>query len=67
MVRPTVQTQSEAKRSEAAENRQGTSKVLESEIECPRCNDRMLLVSEFDNLYYFCEECDFCLFTIKRG
>ena len=40
---------------------------LENEIECPRCHDDMTLCSEFDNLYYFCKECDFCLFTLKRN
>lgn len=39
---------------------------LEIEIECPRCHDDMTLCSEFDNLYYSCSQCDFCLFTLKR-
>jgi cytochrome c-type biogenesis protein CcmH/NrfF len=39
---------------------------LEHEIECPRCHDNMMLCSDFDNLYYVCEECDFCLYTIKK-
>ena len=39
---------------------------LEHEIECPRCRDSMMLCSDFDSLYYFCEECDFCLYTIKK-
>lgn len=39
---------------------------LEHEIECPRCRDSMILCSDFDSLYYFCEECDFCLYTIKK-
>jgi hypothetical protein len=39
---------------------------LEHEIECPRCHDSMMLCSDFDNLYYVCEECDFCLYTIKK-
>lgn len=40
---------------------------LEHEIECPRCHDSMVLCSDFDNLYYICEECDFCLYTIKKN
>ena len=40
---------------------------LEQEIECPRCHDSMTLYSEFDNLYYVCEECDFYLYTIKKS
>lgn len=46
------------------EKRIDATKSLENEIECPRCHDDMTLCSEFDNLYYFCEECDFCLFTL---
>jgi ribosomal protein S27AE len=40
--------------------------TLEHEIECPRCRDSMTLCSDFDRLYYFCEECDFFLYTIKK-
>ena len=40
---------------------------LEVEIECPRCHDDMTLCSEFDGLYYFCQQCDFCLFTLKKN
>jgi hypothetical protein len=40
---------------------------LEHEIECPRCHDSMTLYSDFDSLYYVCEECDFCLYTIKKN
>lgn len=40
--------------------------ALEHEIECPRCRDAMTLCSDFDSLYYFCEGCDFCLYTIKK-
>jgi Zn finger protein HypA/HybF involved in hydrogenase expression len=31
---------------------------IEQEIECRRCNDIMALSSDFDRLYYFCEECN---------
>lgn len=41
--------------------------LLENEIEGPRCHDDMTLCSEFDNLFYFCEQCDFCLFTLKKN
>jgi late competence protein required for DNA uptake (superfamily II DNA/RNA helicase) len=40
---------------------------LEHEIECPRCHDSMMLCSNFDSLYYVCEECDFCLYTLKKN
>jgi len=36
---------------------------LQFEIECPRCSDVMELCSGFDNLYYYCELCDFYLYT----
>ena len=36
-------------------------KNIEQEIECPRCNDTMMLTSDFDKLGYFCQECDLLL------
>lgn len=39
---------------------------IENEIECPRCYDMMTLCSDFDNLSYLCDSCEFCLYTIKR-
>jgi hypothetical protein len=38
-----------------------STKDLEQEIECPRCYDVMTLSSDFDNLGYICQECDFLL------
>jgi hypothetical protein len=46
---------------------QQCQKQEEHEIECPRCFDTMTLRSDFDNLYYSCEECEFILYTIKRN
>ena len=43
------------------------SPSLEHDIECPRCYNIMTLCSDFDSLYYMCEECDFCLYTIKKS
>ena len=40
---------------------------IEHEIECPRCYDIMVLLSDFDSLYYSCEECGFILYTVKRA
>jgi hypothetical protein len=40
-----------------------TKTELEFEIECPRCLDNMTLCSDFDGLYYFCEQCGFLLHT----
>jgi len=37
--------------------------TLENEIECPRCHDIMTLCSDFDFLYYKCEECHLPLYT----
>lgn len=39
--------------------------VIKNEIECPRCYDMMTLCSDFDNLYYVCESCDFYLYTLS--
>jgi len=36
---------------------------LEFEIECPRCYDNMTLCSDFDGLYYLCEQCGLLLNT----
>ncbi len=36
---------------------------LQFEIECPRCFETMALYSSFESLYYFCEECNFHLYT----
>ncbi len=41
------------------------SDTIEHEIECPRCYHIMTLCSDFDSLYYLCEECDFSLYTLK--
>jgi late competence protein required for DNA uptake (superfamily II DNA/RNA helicase) len=38
-----------------------STRDLEQEIECPRCNDVMTLSSDFDSLGYVCQECDFLL------
>jgi predicted RNA-binding Zn-ribbon protein involved in translation (DUF1610 family) len=40
---------------------------MEREIECPRCYDTMTLRSDFDSLYYSCDECGFILYAIKRS
>jgi hypothetical protein len=38
---------------------------LQLEIECLRCHDAMVLCSDFNDLYYFCERCGFLLHTQK--
>src|SRR3989442_6878667 len=38
---------------------------LQLEIECLRCHDAMMLCSDFNDLYYFCEQCGFLLHTHK--
>ena len=46
---------------EKDENDYQILKNMEQEIECPRCNDIMILSSDFDKLGYICEECDLLL------
>ena len=47
-------------------SRKGETTELEVEIECPRCYDAMILCSDFNSLYYLCEECNFCLYIQKK-
>jgi hypothetical protein len=68
MVDSTLQTEKVAPSTKnAVEEQENLVPFLEEEIECPRCHDSMMLCSDFDNLYYVCEECDFCLYTIKKS
>jgi late competence protein required for DNA uptake (superfamily II DNA/RNA helicase) len=68
MVEPTLETEKAMPESIKAKEEQEISvPFLEEEIECPRCHDNMMLCSDFDHLYYVCEVCDFCLFTIKKS
>jgi hypothetical protein len=68
MVEPTLETEKVISASmKAKEEQENPVPFLEHEIECPRCHDSMMLCSDFDNLYYVCEECDFCLYTIKKS
>jgi hypothetical protein len=68
MVEPTLETEKVMTASiKANEEQESPVPFLEQEIECPRCHDSMMLCSDFDNLYYVCEECDFCLYTIKKS
>ena len=67
MAKSRLETQTASKREiTKVEKRTEAANSLENNIECPRCHDDMTLCSEFDNLYYVCEECDFCLFTLKE-
>ncbi len=56
----------ESTSAEAEEQQEESTRFLEHEIECPRCHDSMSLCSDFDSLYYACEQCDFSLYTIKK-
>jgi len=56
IMEPTLETDQE----------ENTTDDIQQEIECPRSNDLMILCSEFDSLCYYCEECDFMLYT-KKG
>lgn len=44
----------------AAKEEEQRVQFLGHEIECPRCRDNMESSSDFDNMYYVCNECDFC-------
>jgi predicted nucleic acid-binding Zn ribbon protein len=48
---------------EKKEEQKSVMENLENEIECPRCHDIMTLCSDFDLLYYKCEECYLPLYT----
>ena len=67
MVESRLQAQTDSQTEAGSEEGRKVASPLENEIECPRCHGDMALCSEFDSLYYFCEECDFCLFTLKKG
>ena len=68
MVEPTLETEEVMQASlNAKEEQENPVLFLEQEIECPRCHDSMTLCSDFDNLFYVCEECDFYLYTIKKS
>jgi hypothetical protein len=49
------------------EQQQETPIEINHEIECPRCYAMMSLCSDFDSLFYSCEECSFILYTIKKN
>ena len=40
---------------------------LANEIECPRCHEIMTLCSDFELLYYKCEECYLPLYTATNS
>lgn len=40
--------------------------ALQNEIECPRCQDFMVLCAGFDYLYYSCNDCGFVLSYLKK-
>jgi hypothetical protein len=52
-----------SQRCEVEQNAYNTKTELQFEIECPRCYDNMTLCSDFNGLYYFCEQCGFLLHT----
>ncbi len=67
MIEPTLETEKVMPLNvDVTEEHENPVPFLEEEIECPRCHDSMMLCSDFDNLYYVCQECDFCLYTIKK-
>jgi hypothetical protein len=68
MIEPTLETEKVIPLNvDITEEQENSVPFLEEEIECPRCHDSMMLCSDFDNLFYVCQECDFCLYTIKKA
>jgi hypothetical protein len=49
------------------EHQEETPIEINHEIECPRCYAIMSLCSDFDSLFYSCEECSFILYTVKKN
>jgi hypothetical protein len=69
-IKTSVETQNSVRLERAGEaqlQKQEIRSDIEHEIECPRCYDIMTLLSDFDSLYYSCEECGFILYTVKKG
>jgi hypothetical protein len=61
-----VKTKNSPQIEEQQQQKQEIGTYIEHEIDCPRCYDTMTLRSDFDSLYYFCEECAFILYTIRK-
>lgn len=61
-----VKTKNSPQIEEQQQQKQEIVTDIEHEIDCPRCYDTMTLRSDFDSLYYFCEECAFILYTIRK-
>lgn len=57
--RQTLETKGEPSLEQQEEN--PVLSELDTEIECPRCNEIMELHSKFDELVYFCDNCSFLL------
>lgn len=60
----TLGTKEEPSLEEQQQQRQEENPILselDTEIECPRCNEIMELHSKFDELVYFCDSCSFLL------
>lgn len=55
----TLETEGEPRLEQQEENPMLSE--LDTEIECPRCNEIMGLHSKFDELVYFCDNCSFLL------
>ena len=61
-----VKTKNSPQIEEEQQQKQEIITDIEHEIDCPRCYDTMTLRSDFDSLYYFCEECAFILYTVRK-
>jgi len=59
-------TRSQYRKSRVEQNAYNTQTEIQFEIECPHCYDTMTLCSDFDGIYYFCEQCGFLLHTERE-
>jgi len=59
-------TRSQYRKSRVEQNAYNTQTEIQFEIECPRCYDTMTLCSDFNGIYYFCEQCGFLLHTERE-
>jgi hypothetical protein len=67
LVEPKLETEEVMVENTAAKEEEQQMQFLKPEIEYPGCRDDMELCSDFDNLYYVCNECGFSMYAIKRN
>ena len=58
---PSLEQQQQQQQQQQRQEENPILSELDTEIECPRCNEIMELHSKFDELVYFCDSCSFLL------